>query len=167
MYLKLLKKKNPSIQFFIARESSLRNVADAQKMNSRITLSGLSPLQSFITDLYATQCSSASLLKLLSCTSSEKFASDNFLHVSRDFSGSDFCHLFTAPTIDGVDEPPVPGSPSTFKKHNNQYEQAFFEVFLRNKDDFLHLCLRKAKEEKRNKILLESSVLQTSFPLLI
>jgi len=35
----------------------------------------------------------------------------SLLHVSLDFSGSDFCHRFTDPTIDGVDVPPVPGSP--------------------------------------------------------
>jgi hypothetical protein len=65
-----------------------------------------------ITHLYAFQFSSASLLKIFSWISSAEFASDNFLHVSSAFVGSDFCHLFTEPTIDGVDDPPVPGSPN-------------------------------------------------------
>lgn len=77
-------------------------------------------LQLLITHLYASQFSSANLLKILNCVSSAEFAADNFLHVSRDFSGSDFCHFFTAPTIDGVDEPPAPGSPSNYHIHHDQ-----------------------------------------------
>lgn len=56
-----------------------------KKMSSRLTLSDLSLLQFSIVHLYASQYSSASLLNILSCTSSEELASDNFLQVSRDF----------------------------------------------------------------------------------
>ncbi|KAL4575098.1 hypothetical protein LXL04_021939 [Taraxacum kok-saghyz] len=45
------------------------------------------------------------------------FASDNCLHVFGEFWGSDFCQFFTAPTIDGVDDPQLPGSPSNCKQH--------------------------------------------------
>lgn len=127
-------------------------------MRSRITLSDLSLLQMSIMHLYASQCSSASLLNILNCTSSEEFASNNFLHVSRDFWGSDFCHFFTAPTIDGVDDPPVPGSPSSCGKHNNRYEQTVLLCLFRNKDKFDRSTtfLGKMKEEKRNTAWLET-----------
>lgn len=68
-----------------------------------------------MTLLYVSQCASANLLNRFNCPSSVVLASDNCLHVSKDFWGSDFCQFFTAPTIDGVDDPPVPGSPSNYK----------------------------------------------------
>lgn len=74
-------------------------------------------LQLSMTVLYESQCSAASLLNKLNCSSRAEFASDNLFHVSFDFCGSDFCHFFTAPTIDGVDDPPLPGSPKICKKN--------------------------------------------------
>lgn len=129
-------------------------------MSSRLTLSDLSILQFFIVHLYASQCSSASLLNILSCTSSEELASDNFLQFSRDFWGSDFCHFFTAPTIEIVDDPPVPGSPSNCKRHISRSRKCF--------NVRVHKFLRKVKggkKRRRQRRLGYSAVLQTSFPL--
>lgn len=80
-----------------------------------ITFSDLCMLQLSIIDLYKSQCSLATVLKLLRRISSAEFASDNFLQISRAFWGWDFCHFLTAPTIDTVDDPPVPGSSSNCK----------------------------------------------------
>lgn len=120
-----------------------------KKMSSRLTLSDLSLLQFSIVHLYASQCSSASLLNILSCTSSEELASDNFLQVSRDFWGSDFCHFFTAPTIEGVDDPPVPGSPSNCKRHISRSRKCF-NVPLKTKISFLK-STQIFKESERGK----------------
>ena len=80
--------------------------------------------------------------------SSFEFASDNFLHVSWAFAGSDFCHLFTAPTIDGVDDPPVPGSPNNFGKHHNYCQQTVIKVFAKsgNLKQTKKLLFEKEKE---------------------
>ena len=69
-----------------------------------------------MTALYESQLSAANLLNKLNCASSAEFAFDNLFQVSFDFCGSDFCHFLTAPTIDGVDDPPLPGSPKIFSK---------------------------------------------------
>ena len=135
-----------------------------KNMSSRLTLSDLSLLQFSIVHLYASQCSSASLLNILSCTSSEELASDNFLQVSRDFWGPDFCHFFTAPTIEGVDDPPVPGSPSNCKRHISRSRKCF-NVPLKTKISFLKSTQIFKESERGKKRRSYSSVLQTSFPL--
>lgn len=101
-----------------------------KKKKSTITFSGFCVLQKSTTLLYVFQCSSASMLKILNWVSSAEFASDNFIHVSSDFVGSDFCHLFTAPTIDGVDDPPVPGSPNSLGKHHSYFQQTAFILVI-------------------------------------
>ena len=108
-----------SINIFSSVSKKKRQEKKRKKSSSIHTFSGLSEPQLLISFLYSSQCSSANLHNVFNCVSSAELASDNFVHVSCDFSGLDFCHFLTAPTIDGVDDPPVPGSPSNCKSTNH------------------------------------------------
>lgn len=121
-------------QFYVSRNitfssKDIRFIIDSipltkRKLRLGSTFSAFSLLQQSIIYLYTSHWSSANLLNKLNCFSRDEFASDNFFHVSKDFWGSDFCHFFTAPTIEGVDDPPAPGSPSNWQNYRKAKDKS-------------------------------------------